>query len=196
MTVAPYTRPLGSAAPPFDLPATDGKRYSLSDFDDAEVLVVFFTCNHCPYVIGSDEVTRESALKFGHRGVRFVGINANSARTHEEDSFERMVARMEEHRFPWVYLRDESQDSAREYGALRTPHFYVFNQDRKLVYTGRGVDSPRDAAAMTTNDLERALEDVLSGKPVSVPLTNPIGCNVKWDGQPPHWMPPEACDLV
>ena len=107
-----------------------------------------------------------------------------------------MVKRMEEQKFPWVYLRDESQDVARAYGALRTPHFYVFDSDRNLVYTGRGVDSPKDPEKITVNDLDRALEEVVSGKPVSVPLTNPIGCNVKWRGQDAHWMPPEACDLV
>jgi peroxiredoxin len=160
------------------------------------VLVVFFTCNHCPYVVGSDEVTRATAEKFAPKGVKFVGINSNSKNTYAEDSFDHMVARMKEQKFPWTYLYDESQDVARAYGALRTPHFYVFDRDRRLVYTGRGVDSPRDTGKMTVNDLERALDEVTSGKPVSVAKTNPIGCNVKWDGKDAHWMPPEACDLV
>ncbi len=107
-----------------------------------------------------------------------------------------MVKRMAEHRFPWIYLRDESQDVARAYGALRTPHFFVFDRDRRLVYTGRGVDNPRETSKMTVNDLENALAEHLAGKPVRVPLTNPIGCNVKWLGQDAHWMPAEACDLV
>ncbi len=192
----PFTLPIGAKAPDFDLPATDGKRYKLSDFDDAPVLVIFFTCNHCPYVIGSDEVTRQTALKFQPRGVRFVGINSNSKNTYPEDDFPHMVQRMKEHRFPWVYLHDETQDVARAYGALRTPHFYVFDRARRLIYTGRGVDNPRDTSKITVNDLERALEEHLAGKPASVPVTNPIGCNVKWEGRPAHWMPPEACDLV
>jgi peroxiredoxin len=191
-----YTLPIGSEAPDFDLPATDGRRYRLADVADAPALVVFFTCNHCPYVIGSDEVTRASALRFAPHGVRFVAINANAATTYEQDSFEHMVARMAEHRFPWIYLHDESQASASDYGALKTPHFFVFDHDRKLVYTGRGVDSPRDTSKMTVNDLDRALEEVLAGRPVSVPVTNPIGCNVKWAGMPSKWMPAEACDLV
>lgn len=191
-----FTLQLGETAPDFRLPATDGKTYSLSDFADAKVLVIFFTCNHCPYVIGSDEVTRATAEKFAPQGVRFVGINSNSANTKPEDSFEHMVKRMEEHRFPWVYLRDESQEVAKAYGALRTPHFYVFDADRKLIYTGRGVDQPRDTSKMTVNDLENALTDHLAGRPVRTPLTNPIGCNVKWDGKDAHWMPAEACDLV
>ncbi|MBO9345154.1 MAG: thioredoxin family protein [Chloroflexi bacterium] len=191
-----FTLQLGEKAPDFELPATDGKTYRLADFDDAPVLVIFFTCNHCPYVKGSDEVTRQTALRFMPYGVRFVAINSNSPNTYPEDSFENMVKRMEEHKFPWVYLHDRTQQVALAYGALRTPHFYVFDKDRRLIYTGRGVDNPREGHKSTVNDLANALEDHLAGRPVRVPITNPIGCNVKWEGRDPHWMPPEACDLV
>lgn len=192
----PFTLPLGSKAPDFTLPATDGKTYSLADFSDAQVLIIFFTCNHCPYVIGSDEVTRQTANKFKAKGVQFVGINSNSKETYAEDSFENMVKRMHTHQFPWVYLYDETQEVARAYGALRTPHFYVFDANRSLIYCGRGVDNPRDASRITENTLENVLDEHLSGKKISVPLTNPIGCNVKWKGKDAHWMPPEACDLI
>jgi peroxiredoxin len=191
-----FTLQLGEKAPDFKLPATDGRTYKLSDFDDANVLVIFFTCNHCPYVIGSDEVTRRTVEKFTPQGVKFVGINSNSKNTYAEDDFKHMVARMKQHKFPWLYLYDEPQAVAKAYGALRTPHFFVFDKDRRLIYTGRGVDNPRDTSRMKVNDLERALEEHLAGRPVSVPLTNPISCNVKWDGKDPHWMPVEACDLV
>ena len=191
-----FTLSLGQKAPDFNLPATDGRSYSLADFADARALVIFFSCNHCPYVTGSDEVTRRTADRFAPQGVRFVAINANSVRTYAEDSFEHMVARMKQFKFPWVYLHDRIQDTARAYGALRTPHFYIFDTKRRLVYTGRGVDNPRDTVRMKINDLANALEDHLAGRPLRVPLTNPIGCNVKWDGQDAHWMPPEACDLV
>ncbi len=191
-----FTLSVGASAPDFNLPATDGKSYGLSDFASSKFLVVFFTCNHCPFVTGSDEITRQTAERFADRGVSFVGINSNSKNTYAEDDFPHMVSRMEEHGFPWIYLHDESQEIARAYGALRTPHFYVFDQERKLIYTGRGIDTPRDGSAMTVNDLERALEEATSGQPVSVPETNPIGCNVKWDGKGAHWMPADACDLV
>lgn len=191
-----FTLRIGDKAPDFKLQATDGKTYSLDDFKTSRTLVVFFTCNHCPFVTGSDEVTRATALRFKDKGVAFIAINSNSENTHQEDDFNNMVKRMNEQRFPWVYVRDRSQDVARAYGALRTPHFFGFNEERRLVYTGRGVDNPRNTAEMTTNDLERALEEVVAGKPVSIPLTNPIGCNVKWEGKDEHWMPPEACDLV
>jgi len=191
----PFTLNIGAKAPDFNLPATDGKHYQLSDFRE-EILVIFFTCNHCPYVIGSDEVTRATANRFASKGVRFIGINSNSASTYEEDDFPHMVSRMKEHNFPWLYLYDESQEVALSYGALRTPHFYLFDSQRKLLYTGRGVDQPRDSSRITINDLERALEEVTAGISVSVPVTNPIGCNVKWKGKDKHWMPADACDLV
>jgi len=191
-----FTLKPGERAPDFRLPATNGRKYRLFDFSDARALVIFFTCNHCPYVIGSDEVTRRTAEKYASQGVRFVAINSNSKHTYPEDGFEHMVARMNEKQFPWEYLYDESQKIARSFGALRTPHFFIFDRNRRPVYTGRGVDSPRDASRITVNDLERALDEHLAGKPVSVPLTNPIGCNVKWEGKDAHWMPAEACDLV
>ena len=191
-----FTLSLNDSAPDFKLPATDGQSYALDDFAEAHLLVLCFTCNHCPYVLGSDEVTRATAERYAGQGVRFVGINSNSVNTYAEDGFDGMVARMAEHQFPWVYLHDESQTTAKAYGALRTPHFFVFDEKRRLIYTGRGIDTPRDGSQMTVNDLANALEDALAGRPVAVPLTNPIGCNVKWDGKDPHWMPTEACDLV
>ena len=191
-----FTLQPGQKAIDFKLPATDGKEYSLSDFDRFKYLVIFFTCNHCPYVLGSDELTRQTAEKYSKRGVGFAGINSNSENTYPEDSFPNMVERMKKNKFPWVYLYDQPQEVAKAYGALRTPHFYVFDENRILVYTGRGVDNPRDASKMTVNNLDLALGELTTGKPISVPVTNPIGCNIKWDGKDAHWMPPDACDLV
>lgn len=191
-----FTLQPGEKAKEFRLPGTDGKEYSLSDFNNFRFLVVFFTCNHCPYVLGSDELTRETANKYSGKGVGFVGINSNSELTYPEDSFPNMVKRMEQKKFPWTYLYDQSQEVAMAYGALRTPHFYVFDEKRILVYTGRGVDNPRNPSKITVNDLDRALEELTSGRLVSVPVTNPIGCTVKWEGKDTHWMPLEACDLV
>lgn len=191
-----FTLQPGDKAIDFSLPATDNKNYSLADFKKYKYLVVFFTCNHCPYVIGSDEVTRATANKFTGKGVGFVAINSNSKNTYTEDSFPHMVERMKTHKFPWAYLHDESQEVAKAYGALRTPHFFVFNEKRILVYTGRGVDNPRDTAKMTVNNLDNVLEELTSGKPISLSITNPIGCNVKWEGKDAHWMPADACDLI
>jgi peroxiredoxin len=191
-----FTLQHGQKAIDFKLPSTEGMEYCLSDFDKFKYLVIFFTCNHCPYVIGSDEVTRATAEKFKNRGIGFVGINSNSENTYPEDSFPNMVERMKKHKFPWIYLYDKPQEVAKAYGALRTPHFYVFDEERKLVYTGRGVDSPRDTSKMSVNNLDAALEELTGGRPISVPVTNPIGCNIKWEGKDAHWMPADACDLV
>ncbi len=190
-----YTLEIGAKAPEFELPATDGNTYKLSDFDE-KYLVVFFTCNHCPYVLGSDEITRKTAEKYRGKGVRFIAVNSNSQNTYEEDSFGNMVRRMESEKFPWLYLHDASQAMADEYGALRTPHFFVFDENRRLVYTGRGVDNPRDASKISVNDLERTLDELTTGRDVSVKKTNPIGCSIKWEGKDKHWMPAEACDLI
>ncbi|MFC2096111.1 thioredoxin family protein [Bacteroidota bacterium] len=190
-----FTLQIGEYAPNFKLPATDGNTYELSDFK-RKVLVVFFTCNHCPYVIRSDEITRKTVEKYSPRGVDFVGINSNSKKTYEEDSFPNMVKRMNDNKFPWIYLYDESQDIALDYGALKTPHFFVFNEARQLIYTGRAIDNPKDSSKMTVNDLDNILDKHLAGKDICPKVTNPIGCNIKWDGKDAHWMPPEACDLI
>ncbi|MEE9368439.1 MAG: thioredoxin family protein [Pontiella sp.] len=190
-----FTLQIGEQAPAFNLPATDGTTYAVEDFTD-KILVVFFTCNHCPYVTGSDENTRYAADQLASKGVKFVAINSNSKNTYAEDDFDHMIQRMEEHKFPWVYLYDESQDVAEAYGALRTPHFYVFDAERKLVYTGRAIDTPRAWEESSTHELVDAIEELLAGEPVSNPVTNPIGCNVKWDGKERHWMPADACDLI
>jgi peroxiredoxin len=191
-----FTLQIGSKAPDFRLKGTDGIFYQLKNFNQHKYLVVFFTCNHCPYVLGSDEVTRESALKYQPGGVGFVAINSNSANTYREDDFDHMIKRMEQYLFPWVYLHDETQEIAKRYGALRTPHFFIFNEYRQLVYTGRGLDNPREGAKSTINDLDRVLNELTSGREISIAMTNPIGCNVKWEGQDRHWMPAEAKDLV
>jgi peroxiredoxin len=191
-----YTISIGTKAPDFRLKATDGKFYGLSDFESSRFLVVFFTCNHCPYVLGSDEITRQTAIKFEPHGVKFVAINSNSANTYLEDDFEHMVKRMEQYNFPWIYLHDESQEIALEFGALRTPHFFVFDQTRSLVYTGRAIDNPREASNSKVNDLDRVLDELCAGQEVSIKLTNPVGCTIKWEGRERHWMPEAASDLV
>lgn len=191
-----FTLELGKKAPDFRLRGTDGNVYTLQDFNKFKYLVVFFTCNHCPFVLGSDEVTRHTANKFRPKGAGFVAINSNSPNTYREDDFEHMVKRMEQYGFPWIYLYDETQDVARSYGALRTPHFFLFNESRQLVYTGRALDNPKYPALSNVNDLERALDELTSGREISIKLTNPLGCNVKWEGMDKHWMPEEARDLV
>ena len=191
-----FTLEIGSKAPNFELAATNGKNYKLDDFKSSKYLVVFFTCNHCPYVIGSDEYNRKLVDKFKPLGVQFIGVNSNSPNTYDEDSFDNMIKRMDEHKFPWLYLYDDNQEIALKYGALRTPHYYVFNKDRILVYTGRAIDNPRDYTKLTTEELDTTLLELTQAQSISNPVTNPIGCNIKWDGKDKHWMPYDACDLI
>ena len=191
-----FTLQLGDCAPNFSLPATDGKTYSLEDFKDAPILVIAFTCNHCPYVINSEQRVLDFTNDYRDKGVAYVAINSNSANTYADDSFDHMKQRVEERGFEFPYLRDESQDVAVAYGALRTPHFYVFDAERKLRYTGRMDDNPRNPGSETTHELRDAVDALLANREVEVPLTNPIGCNVKWDGKDAHWMPADACDIV
>jgi len=191
-----YTLMLGDKAPNFEkLKSTDGNLYSLKDFNSSLFKVLFFTCNHCPYVTGSDELTRNIADMFQDK-VEFIAINSNSENTYEEDSYENMVLRMKELNFPWLYLHDKIQTTALDYGALKTPHFFLFDNQWKLLYTGRNTDNPRDVSRRTTNDLEEAIKQATESRDITIPVTNPIGCNIKWEGKPAHWMPPEACDLI
>jgi peroxiredoxin len=191
-----FTLPLNSKAPHFDLPGTDGRRYGLESFKDAKILVIVFSCNHCPYVIGSEDRMIRFYVDYAPHGVALVAINSNETDQHPTDSFENMKQRAKEKGFKFPYLCDESQQVALAYGALRTPHYYVFDAQRQLRYTGRMDDNPRNPGKETTHELRDAVDALLAGKDPKIPLTNPIGCNVKWCGKDHHWMPPEACDLV
>jgi peroxiredoxin len=191
-----FTLQIGQSAPDFNLKGIDGKQYSPASFKDAKILVVMFTCNHCPYVIGSEDRMIKFYDDYKDKGVAMIGINSNETEGHPTDSFEHMVGHAKEKGFKWPYVRDDSQKVALAYGALRTPHYYVFDKDRKLRYTGRMDDNPRNPGKETTHELRDAIDDLLAGKTPRVEVTNPIGCNVKWWGQERHWMPPEACDLV
>jgi peroxiredoxin len=191
-----FTLGLGQKAPDFDLPGVDGKRYSLASFKNAKVLVVVFWCNHCPYVVGTEERIKRFFADYSGKDVALVAINSNETDNHPGDSFDNMVSRARDKGFRFPYLRDETQQTALAYGGLRTPHFYVFDAQRNLRYTGRMDDNPRNPGKETTHELRDAVDAVLAGKLPPVQMTNPIGCNVKWKGQDSHWMPADACDLV
>ncbi len=192
----PFTLELSQSAPDFRLLATDGRSYSLADFQNAGVLVIAFTCNHCPYVVKSEERILAFDRDYKAKGVQLVCINSNAETTYQDDDFPHMVERARERGFTFPYLHDESQEVALAFGALRTPHYFVFDGKRKLRYTGRMDDNPRNPGLETTQELRDAVDALLSGKEVEVPLSNPIGCNVKWRDQDKHWMPAMACDLV
>ena len=170
---------LGSMAPDFDLPGVDGKKRSLASFDDSAVLVVIFSCDHCPYVKDYEDRMVAIQRDYAARGVQLVAINSNDEKAYPEDSFPEMVKRARSKGFNFPYLRDESQSVVEAYGGVCTPHVFAFDKGRGLRYRGR-IDDSRDASNVTTNDLRNALDDMLVGAPVRVPDTRPFGCSIKW----------------
>ncbi|NQU75184.1 MAG: thioredoxin family protein [Planctomycetes bacterium] len=191
-----FTLKLAAKAPDFHLLGVDDKEYSLDSFKQAKMLIVVFSCNHCPAVIGSEDRMVKLYKDYKPKGVEMIAINSNEDVFHPEDSFENMKLRAREKGFLFPYVRDATQSAAKAYGALRTPHFYVFDKDRRLRYTGRMDNNPYSASKADQHDLRNALDALLAGKKPQAEVTNPIGCNVKWQGRDAHWMPPEACDLV
>ncbi|MFB3881649.1 MAG: thioredoxin family protein [Armatimonadota bacterium] len=184
-----WTLDLGAKAPDFTLKGVDGKMHSLSDYADKKAVVVIVSCNHCPTVIQYEDRMVEIQRDYAGKGVQFIAINSNETDGHPTDSFDHMVERAKQKAFNFPYLRDETQETAKALGAVRTPEVFLFGPDRTLVYHGRIDDNPDDPKKVKRHDLRLALDEVLAGKKVSVPDTPPVGCTVKWWGKDPHWMP-------
>lgn len=174
-----YKLRAGDPAPPFDLPGVDGQRRSLASFADKPVLVVIFSCNHCPYVQAFEGRMVAVQRDYAPKGVQLVAINSNDEASYPEDSFHEMVARAQAQGYNFPYLRDESQRVAEAYGAVCTPHALVFDRERRLRYQGR-IEDGRDPKESKHRDLREALDDIVAGRPVRVPETPAFGCSVKW----------------
>ncbi|GIW89319.1 MAG: hypothetical protein KatS3mg108_3643 [Isosphaeraceae bacterium] len=184
----PTPLPIGSPAPDFRLPGVDGKTYSLADFQDAKVLVVLFTCNHCPTAQAYEERIARLHADYKDRGVALVAISPNDplavrldelGYTDLGDSFEDMKIRARDHQFAYPYLYDgETQATSRAYGVLATPHVFIFDADRKLRYQGRIDD--QEVKPPTKHDAINAIEALLAGQPVPVETTRVFGCSTKW----------------
>ncbi|MCI4372624.1 MAG: thioredoxin family protein [Thermoplasmata archaeon] len=170
----------GDRAPDFQLPGVDGKTYRLSDFDSYPLLAVVFWCNHCPYVQAWEGRTIDLGRRYGPRGVGFVLINSNDARAYPEDRLDAMVVRARDKGYPFPYLVDESQATARAYGALVTPHPMLFGPDRKLLFQGKIDNNHQYRDRVTEKYLERAIEQALGQTPVSPAELTVAGCTVKW----------------
>ena len=185
---ASTTLPLGSKAPSFSLPDTDGKIVSLDDFREAPVLLVAFICNHCPYVKHVRHALADLAKEYQAKGVAVVGISSNDVVSHPDDSPEKMAREKAEIGYTFPYLYDESQSVALAYQAACTPDFYVFDRDQSLVYRGQMDGSrPGNAIPVTGADLRAALDAVLSGQAVAADQKPSLGCNIKWKpGQEPR----------
>tara|TARA_Y100000310_G_scaffold345469_1_gene465335 strand:+ start:1835 stop:2398 length:564 start_codon:yes stop_codon:yes gene_type:complete len=173
-----YKLKIGDKAPDFNLPAVEGGNFTLDTFP-LPYLVIFFTCNHCPYALAYTERVKDAQQDFGGE-VDFVGINSNDAESHPADSFEKMMEFRKENFINYMYLHDETQETAKAYGAQCTPHFFIFDKERKLVYQGRFDDNYEDASSVTKNDLRDALQALIDGKEISPNLTEAFGCSIKW----------------
>ena len=171
--------PLGSFAIDFHLKGVDGKTYSLKNFADKKAIVVVFSCNHCPYVQAYESRMVQLQQDYLPRGVTLVAINSNDEENYPEDSFENMVKRVKEKGLNFPYLRDETQDIARSYGAICTPHVFAFDQNRVLQYKGR-IDDNRNPDAVKVQELRISLDSILEGRTPPVQETRPFGCSIKW----------------
>lgn len=171
---------IGSNAPAFNLPGTDSKNYSLESFKDSKVLVVMFTCNHCPYVRAYEGRLVSLQSLFKDKGVSFVAINSNDEENYPEDNFENMVKRAREKKYNFPYLRDKSQEVAKMFGASYTPEVFVFDGKRVLQYHGRIDDNWQEPDKVTKHNLKESIEAMLLGKPIARANTQAIGCTVKW----------------
>ena len=171
---------IGEKANPFSLPGVDGKTYTLDSFKDKAVLVVIFSCNHCPYVQAYEERMIKLQKDFAAQGAQFVLINSNEDEHYPEDSFPEMVKRAKSEGYNFPYLRDESQEVAKSYQAERTPHIYVFDKERKLAYTGKIDDNWQEPQKVKVEYLRGALQALVSGGAPAEATTFAIGCAIKW----------------
>jgi peroxiredoxin len=173
--------PLGTEAPAFQLPDTQGKTISISDFRDAPALLVVFMCNHCPYVKHIRESFVELVKEYQAKGVAVVAINANDVDAYPDDGPELMARDAETYGYTFPYLYDQTQQVARAYKAACTPDFFLFDRDRRLVYRGQ-IDSsrPGNDKPLSGEDLRAALEAVLAGGRISPQQKPSMGCNIKW----------------
>jgi peroxiredoxin len=185
---------LGTRAPDFRLPDTDGRLVSRDDHVDAPALLVMFLCNHCPYVQHIREGLAEFAREYQAKRLAIVAINANDVASYPDDSPEKMRAEKARYGYVFPYLYDESQAVAKAYAAACTPDFFLFDGERRLVYRGQFDDSrPGNGAAVTGRDLRAACEALLSGRPIAADQRPSIGCNIKWKaGNAPNYFGAQA----
>lgn len=174
----------GAPAPDFDLPDanpnTSEERYALADFDASDVLVVVFSCNHCPYVRHIEPALVGLATEYAGRSVAFVAISANDAERYPDDSFGAMRQRAIDLGFPFPYLYDESQQVARAYDAACTPDFFVYDRNRTLAYRGRFDETRPGGPPAHGSDLKAAIDALLAGDDVPEDQLPSIGCSIKW----------------
>jgi len=171
---------VGDQAIPFNLPGVDGANHALVEYSGKTAVTVIFSCNHCPYVRAWEDRMVQIQADYATRDVQLVAINANDASKYPEDNFSKMQERAREKKFNFPYLRDESQEVARAYGAERTPEVFLFDKTRTLRYHGAIDDNYDDPSRVKMKYLRDALDAVLSGTVPPTAETKPVGCSIKW----------------
>ena len=171
---------INSLLPEFHLPGTDGNMYSSDSLSNKEILIVIFSCNHCPYVQAYEQRIIELQNEFNENSVQFIAISSNDASKYPEDSFDEMKKRAESKNFNFPYLYDQSQEIAKVFGATHTPQVFLFNSEKKLKYEGKIDDNWQEPELVNSRYLRDAILEVLDRKDVSVPETFSIGCTIKW----------------
>ena len=201
--IDPKTLEIGAKAPDFKLMGTDGKTYSLARFSKSKVLVVVFTCNHCPTAQAYEDRIIRLTNDYKAKGVQVVAISTNDPSavrldelgyTDLSDTFEEMKIRYKAKKYNFPYLYDETQEVAQAYRAACTPDFFVFDAHRKLAYRGQLDDSrPKNGLPVTGEDLRNALDLILSGQSAPAEQRPSIGCNIKWHaGKEPSYFNPSG----
>lgn len=187
--IDPQPLAIGAKAPDFSLPGVDGKTYSLKDFADSKILVIVFTCNHCPTAQAYEERIKQMVIDYKSKGVAVIAISPNdpmSVRLDElgytdlSDSFDEMKIRAKDHQFNFPYLYDgENSQASIKYGPQATPHVFIFDAERALRYTGR-IDDGEKPGSAKSHDAKAAIDAMLAGRPVAVEKTKTFGCSIKW----------------
>lgn len=173
----------GDTASDFKLRNIDGRWVTLHDFRKSKGVIIVFTCNHCPYAQAYEQRIIELHKEFAEKGYPVVAINPNDPLREPEDSYENMQKRAKEKQYPFVYLFDEKQTTAKNYGATRTPHVFLLkNQGKsfKVVYTGTIDDNYEEPQSVQVKYVKQAIEELENNKPVGIPATKAIGCGIKW----------------
>ena len=182
MALTPSTMlPLGTTAPDFKLPDTNGKTVTLADFKDQSALVIIFMCNHCPYVVHIRAGLAQLAYDYAIKKVGIVGISSNDAKNYPADSPAKMKDEVKSAGYIFPYLYDETQAVAKAYRAACTPDIFLFDRSRRLVYRGQfDASRPGNGIPVTGKDLRTAIDAVLAGKPTTALQVASIGCTIKW----------------
>ncbi|MBU6342163.1 MAG: thioredoxin family protein [Bacteroidetes bacterium] len=182
-TVAPEGYTVGDKAADFSLKNLSGKKVSLASIPNAKGYIVVFTCNHCPYAQAYEQRIIDLHKKYAAQGFPVIAINPNDANISPDDSYEKMKERATAKNYPFEYLYDETQETARTYGATRTPHVFLLDGSKTVRYIGAIDDDAENPTLVKVKYLENAVDALIQGKDVPLTNTRAIGCTIKWSSK-------------